>query len=128
VIVPGKSDDSKLIRRLVDGDGGMQMPPTGALLPEEIGVLRAWIDQGAEFRNEVADEGPPRPIDPKLAATIAAARSGSRAMLEPSIAASPTLVFARDPAGSTLLHHAAAFGTIDTLTYLLDAAALGDSR
>jgi ankyrin repeat protein/mono/diheme cytochrome c family protein len=123
VIVPGKSDDSKLIRRLVDGDGGMQMPPTGALLPEEIGVLRAWIDQGAEFRNEVADDAAPRPIDPKLAATIAAARTGSRAMLEPIIATSPTLVFARDPAGSTLLHHAAAFGTIETLTYLLAAGA-----
>ena len=41
VIVPGKSADSKLIRRLVDGDGGMQMPPTGPLMPEEIGLLRA---------------------------------------------------------------------------------------
>ena len=29
VIVPGKSAESKLIHRLVDGDGGMQMPPTG---------------------------------------------------------------------------------------------------
>ena len=64
VIVPGKSGESKLIRRLVDGDGGVQMPPTGALLPEEIGMLRAWIDQGAEFRNDVADEAPPKPIDP----------------------------------------------------------------
>ena len=61
---PARVGDSKLIRRLVDGDGGMQMPPTGALLPEEIGVLRAWIDQGAEFRNDVAEEAPPRPIDP----------------------------------------------------------------
>src|SRR5689334_2172439 len=50
VIVPGKSADSRLIRRLVDGDGGMQMPPTGALAADEIGLLRAWIDQGAEFR------------------------------------------------------------------------------
>src|SRR5687768_3442521 len=31
VITPGKSAESKLIRRLVDGDGGMQMPPAGAL-------------------------------------------------------------------------------------------------
>ena len=77
VIVPGKSGESKLIRRLVDGDGGMQMPPTGALLPEEIGILRAWIDQGAEFRNEVADEAPPKPIDPDLAAFITAVRSGT---------------------------------------------------
>src|SRR6185436_16290782 len=43
VIIPGHSDQSKLIRRLVDGDGGLQMPPTGALTDQEIGLLRAWI-------------------------------------------------------------------------------------
>src|SRR3982751_626298 len=31
VIIAGKSSESKLILRLVSGDGGMQMPPTGAL-------------------------------------------------------------------------------------------------
>ena len=50
VIIPGDSAGSKLIRRLVNGDGGLQMPPTGPLSDEEIGILRAWIDQGAEFR------------------------------------------------------------------------------
>src|SRR6185295_17334504 len=70
VILPGNSAESKLIRRLVNGDGGLQMPPTGALSDEEIGILRAWIDQGAEFRTDVADEAPPKPIDPKLAAAI----------------------------------------------------------
>lgn len=123
VIVPGKSHESKLIRRLVDGDGGMQMPPTGALLPEEIGVLRAWIDQGAEFRNEVADEAPARPIDPGLAALIAAVRSGRRATVESMLAANRDFVAPKDPAGSTLLHHAAGFGALDTLTLLLDAGA-----
>ena len=48
VIMPGDSAGSKLIRRLVNGDGGLQMPPTGPLSDEEIGVLRAWIDQGAK--------------------------------------------------------------------------------
>src|SRR3954447_21527938 len=46
VISPGNSVQSKLIRRLVNGDGGLQMPPTGPLSDEEIGILRAWIDQG----------------------------------------------------------------------------------
>jgi len=31
VIIPGKSSESKLIRRVVNGDGGLQMPPTGPL-------------------------------------------------------------------------------------------------
>src|SRR6266571_5325113 len=56
VIIPGKATESKLIRRIVDGDGGVQMPPTGPLSQEEIGILRAWIDQGADFRIEVQEE------------------------------------------------------------------------
>ena len=123
VIVPGKSADSKLIHRLVSGDGGIQMPPTGALLSEEIGVLRAWIDQGAEIRNDVVDEAPPKPVDPRLATLIAAVRSESRVTVEPLVVTNPELVTATDPAGSTLLHHAAGFGAVDALTLLLDAGA-----
>jgi len=123
VIVPGKSADSKLIHRLVNGDGGMQMPPTGALLPEEIGILRAWIDQGADFRNDVAEEAPPKPVDPALAALIAAVRSGNAAAVATLIAANHELVKAADPGGSTPLHHASGFGTVAMLTLLLDAGA-----
>jgi mono/diheme cytochrome c family protein len=121
VIVPGKGAESKLIRRLISGDGGIQMPPTGALLPEEIAVLRAWIDQGAEFRNDVPDEAPPRPVDPKLAAVITAARESSRERVQPLLATDPALLKATDAGGSTLLHHAAGFGMLETLTLLIDA-------
>src|SRR5919108_4191563 len=81
VIVPGNSAESKLIKRLVDGDGGMQMPPTGALSAEEIGLLRAWIDQGPEFRTEIAERRTVE-IDPRLAALIATVREGSRDAVE----------------------------------------------
>jgi ankyrin repeat protein len=123
VIVPGNSGVSKLIRRLVDGDGGVQMPPTGPLSPEEIGTLRAWIDQGAEFRTAIAPETPPRPVDPKITAFIAAARSSDRATLQNLIASDPALVSAKDPAGSTPLHHAAGFGALENLRVLLDNGA-----
>src|SRR5438105_2932726 len=72
VIIPGKSAESRLVRRLVNGDGGLQMPPTGALSDDEIGILRAWIDQGADFRIQVQDDAPAKPVDPKLAALITA--------------------------------------------------------
>lgn len=123
VINPGNSADSKLIKRLVHGDGGLQMPPTGALSDDEIGLLRAWIDQGADFRTEIRPEAPPRPIDPKLAAAISAVRSRDRASLETSIAADPALVTSADPAGSTLLHHAAGFGSVESMVFLLDKGA-----
>src|SRR5215813_10940225 len=78
VIQPGNSANSKLIRRLVNGDGGLQMPPTGALSDEEIGILRAWIDQGAEFRTEIREKAAAKPIDSRLAGLIAAVRSRDR--------------------------------------------------
>src|ERR1700704_1622564 len=36
VIIAGKSAESKLIKRVLNGDGGLQMPPTGPLPDEEI--------------------------------------------------------------------------------------------
>ena len=48
-IIAGKSADSRLIQ-LVAGAGNKFMPPVGArLTAAEIGLLRAWIDQGAEW-------------------------------------------------------------------------------
>ena len=123
VIAPGNSADSKLIKRLAGGDGGLQMPPTGPLSNEEIGILRAWIDQGAEFRTSIAPEAPPRPVDPKVAAVIAAVRSRNSTLLETLIAADPELVKATDAGRSTPLHHAAGFGTLASIEALLDKGA-----
>src|SRR5688572_25408402 len=123
VITPGNSADSKLIKRVVNGDGGLQMPPTGPLSDEEINLLRAWIDQGADFRTEIRAEAPPRPVDPKVAAVIAAVRTRDRATLETLIAADPALVTATDAGGSTPLHHAAGFGASDSLAFLIDKGA-----
>src|ERR1035441_6977864 len=48
-ILPGKSAQSRL-SRLVPGLDQKFMPPMGAhLTAEEVGVLRAWIDQGVEW-------------------------------------------------------------------------------
>ncbi|HXB74897.1 MAG TPA: ankyrin repeat domain-containing protein [Candidatus Acidoferrales bacterium] len=123
VINPGNSAESKLIRRLVDGDGGLQMPPTGPLSDEEIGILRAWIDQGADFRIQVQEDAPAKPVDPKVAAIIAAVRSGDTKAAGGLIAASPELVNAHDRAGNTPLQHAAGFGNLATMKLLLEGGA-----
>ena len=52
-IVPGKSADSRLVHLLagIDEEVGL-MPPEGMgtpLTPAEIGLVRAWIDQGAKW-------------------------------------------------------------------------------
>jgi ankyrin repeat protein len=123
VIIPGDSAGSKLIRRLVNGDGGLQMPPTGPLSDEEIGILRAWIDQGAEFRTQVKSDAPAKPVDPKLAALISAARAGDSKSVGKMIAANPELVNAKDKAGNTPLHHATGFGNLATMKILLERGA-----
>jgi mono/diheme cytochrome c family protein len=52
VILPGKSAESRLIRYVAGIDEDHVMPPEGAgkpLTPEQVGVLRAWIDGGADW-------------------------------------------------------------------------------
>src|SRR5437868_12365763 len=46
VIIPGKSADSKLIKRVAT----RTMPPAGdPLSAEQVAILRTWIDQGAKW-------------------------------------------------------------------------------
>ena len=123
VIIVGNSAESKLIRRLVNGDGGLQMPPTGALADEEIGILRAWIDQGADFRIQVQEEAPAKQADPKLAAFITRIRSGDTKAVTKLIAGKRELINAQDPAGATPLHHAAGFGNLATMKLLIEHGA-----
>lgn len=123
VIKIGDSAASKLIRRLVDGDGGLQMPPDGALSDAEIGLLRAWIDQGAEFRTDIVAEAPRKPVGPKLTALVAAVRAGRRGEIEQRLVASPEVIKGIDAGGSTALHHAAGFGPLGNLQLLINKGA-----
>ena len=123
VIIVGDSAKSKLIHRVANGDGGLQMPPSGPLSDEEIGILRAWIDQGADFRITVNDDAPPPAADPKLVELISAVRSSDMKNVEKLLTATPALLNAKDPAGASPLHHATAFGNLATMQFLLDKGA-----
>ena len=49
-IVPGKSSQSELIRRLKSNDPNVMMPPEGDRVPaDQIAALAAWIDAGAKW-------------------------------------------------------------------------------
>src|SRR3954447_13103939 len=56
VIRPGKSERSLLIHLVAGVDAERSMPPEGRkkLTAEEVGVLRAWIDQGAAWPAKAA--------------------------------------------------------------------------
>ncbi|HYG76173.1 MAG TPA: PSD1 and planctomycete cytochrome C domain-containing protein, partial [Planctomycetota bacterium] len=54
-IVPGKSAESPLIHLVAELKTGEVMPPDGETLSnEQIGLLRAWIDQGAKWPEHLA--------------------------------------------------------------------------
>ena len=55
VILPGKSADSPLIHR-VTGANGLKAMPMGSkgLPPEQVAILKAWIDQGAQYPTRAA--------------------------------------------------------------------------
>ncbi|MDB6154808.1 MAG: Planctomycete cytochrome [Chthoniobacteraceae bacterium] len=58
-IVPGKSAESPLIHFVAGLDPEMKMPSKGdPLTAEQIGLLRAWIDQGAPWPENVTGNDP----------------------------------------------------------------------
>ena len=66
-IVPGKSDESFLVRRILGLDGDDRMPKDGDPLPSaQIALIRAWIDQGATWPATAAEMAAPAPArDPE---------------------------------------------------------------
>jgi hypothetical protein len=68
VIVPGKSADSELIRRITSTKSNVMPPPKAKkkLTAEQIDTLKRWVDQGAAWGVHWAFEKPQRPKLPAL--------------------------------------------------------------
>src|SRR5688500_7469613 len=68
-IVPGKSGQSELIRRLLSDDPDEVMPPREShreVTPAQIETLKRWIDQGAKYAPHWSFIPPRRPELPKV--------------------------------------------------------------
>ncbi|ADB41419.1 DUF1553 domain-containing protein [Spirosoma linguale] len=66
-IIPGDADASEMIRRLTLSDPDERMPlDHPALKPDEIDLLRKWIDQGAEWGDHWAYLPVQKPNVPKI--------------------------------------------------------------
>ena len=124
VIIPGRADESKLIKRLTGSSAGLQMPPTGELPAHEIETLRAWIDQGADmpgnaFEGEVVRGA----TDPDLQALIDTIARRDLAAVKRMLAGNADFARGTDSAGSTALMHAAASSTTAIMEAVIDAGA-----
>lgn len=123
VIGPGNSAGSRLFLRLTGNDFGPQMPPAGPLSPAQISTIKAWIDQGAEWPDDLAGEEPRAVPDPAATTLMKALRDGDATAFRTLAAAEPGAGNAKGPAGSTPLMHAVLYGDATAVKRLLDAGA-----
>lgn len=124
VIIPGKSAESKLIHRIIGSDAGLQMPPTGALEDDEIAVLRAWIDQGADMPGRADTElEQQRSTDPNVQVFLDSVHAYDTRSLSSALSADKLMARAVDASGSTMLMHAAYAGTVAMMQTFIDAGA-----
>ena len=128
-IVPGNSESSRLYVRVSGTQGGLQMPPTGALPLDAIRTIKLWIDQGADWPDELAGETPSPPQDPLATQLLDAIRAGDHARVAQLVKASPDgAVRAKGIAGITPLMYAALYGDRASARLLLDYGADPNAR
>src|SRR5262244_2605679 len=78
-VVPGGIENSLLYKRLNGtSEYGNQMPPTGSLRPEQISLIKSWIEQGADWPAALANEADFPPPNPKAVSAVEALRAGDR--------------------------------------------------
>ena len=128
MIAPGNSQGSRFYLKLIGNQYGPQMPPTGALRPEQIAILKAWIDQGAEWPDEASGEEPSQPPDPKAAPIMKALRHGDKQAFKRLALQTPKAGNLRGPGGTTPLMQAALYGDAESVRLLLDGGADANLR
>ncbi|MDD5542598.1 MAG: ankyrin repeat domain-containing protein [Acidobacteriia bacterium] len=123
VIGAGNSAGSRLYQRLIGSDYGIQMPPTGALSPQQIKIIKDWIDQGAEWPDDVSGETPPTPPDPAAVRMMDAIRKGDTISFRKILHENPRAVNLKGLGGSTPLMYAVLYGQANDVRALLEAGA-----
>ena len=100
-IGPGNADGSRLYLKLISTKFGGRMPPTGPLSPEQISLIKAWIDQGAAWPDDLAGEKAPTSPDPRAARIMETLRSGDRQTFMRLLREDPEAVKLKGAGGST---------------------------
>ena len=69
VLIPGKSSESELVKRITNTDPDEIMPPTDSnhkLTPKQIELIKQWIDEGATWSDHWAFRTIRKPVAPEL--------------------------------------------------------------
>jgi ankyrin repeat protein len=122
-VMPGSVDNSFLYHRISGSEFGLQMPPTGPLKAEQIQTIKAWIEQGAEWPDALANEIELPPLNPKAIAIVDALRNADRTAFNKMLTEDPTLLNARGPEGSTPFMYAVLYTDAPMLEKLIKQGA-----
>jgi len=117
-IVPGAAYQSLLYRRISGSEFGPQMPLTGPLEPQEIALIKRWIDAGAVWPDEPRSDSRWK-ADARLDALFEQLRQGNFEPVRRAVEANPVLTQARNARGASLLVQAALYGRVQDLSWLL---------
>src|SRR5262249_16005697 len=108
---------------LIGTSFGIQMPPAGPLNPEQIGIIKQWIDEGAHWPDDASGEAPAIAPDPDATRLIAAIRAGDRPAIDQVMQKTRRAVAQRDANGATPLMAASLYGDAALVKRLLTAGA-----
>ena len=122
-IGPGNAAASRLYLRLTGATSGIQMPPTGALSAPQIEIIKNWIDQGAQWPDDLSGETPPPPPDPAATRLMTFLRNGDGGAFRKALAEDPKAANRKGPAGSTPLMYAVLYADAATVRLLLTSGA-----
>jgi ankyrin repeat protein len=128
VIGPGNSAGSRLYMRLIGTDFGLQMPLTGSLDSKQIEIIKAWIDQGAEWPENLSGETTPPPPDAVASKIMTAPRNNELPVFQSLLRRYPGSINRKGPGGATPLMYAALYGDADSLRQLLKSGADPNSK
>src|SRR5688500_13166304 len=123
VIGPGNAEGSRLYHRLIGDKFGIQMPPTGALPPDKVAKIKAWIDQGAEWPDALAGDKPPTIADPAATRLADLLRAGDLTAFNAAVASDPAAVNKPATGGATPLMFAALYGNAAAVATLIQRGA-----
>ena len=127
-IIPGNSAASRLYQQITKPPNGLLMPPSGPLSAEQVETIRLWIDQGAEWPDELDGEtGPPAP-DPLATLLTQALRNGQQEAFVHALREHPEIVNGPGTGGYTPLMYAVLYGDAASVRLLLEHGADPNAR
>src|SRR5262249_16040702 len=105
-----------------------QMPPSGPLTAEQIDLVKAWIDQGAEWPDALSGEKDSKPPDSVVVKMSTFLRNGDHQNFVRTLEQNPNSVNSKSTGGWTPLMYAALYGDGVAIRLLIDKGASVNSQ